>query len=88
MLTNKKSGVLYIGVTSNLKRRIFEHKTGEHCCFSKKYNLHILVYYEVFATIGAAIHREKQLKNWMRAWKINLIEKENPNWEDLYDALF
>jgi len=88
IITNKKNGVLYIGVTSNLSKRIYEHKNGLMDGFSKKYNLMKLVYYEICDDIKNAIQREKQLKNWHRDWKINLIEKENPNWDDLAENFY
>lgn len=88
IITNKKNGVLYIGVTSNLSKRIYEHKNGLMDGFSKKYNLKKLVYYEICDDITNAIQREKQLKNWHRDWKINLIEKENPNWDDLAESFY
>ncbi|MDA3860662.1 MAG: GIY-YIG nuclease family protein [Melioribacteraceae bacterium] len=75
IITNKKNGTLYIGVTSNLFKRIYEHKNGLFDGFSKKYSLKKLVYYEISEDIATAIQREKQLKNWHRDWKINLIEK-------------
>jgi putative endonuclease len=83
ILANKKNGTIYIGVTTNIARRVFEHKTDFKKGFTQKYNLHLLVHYEVFETITEAIEREKQLKHWKREWKIELIEKENPEWEDL-----
>ena len=82
ILTNK-SKTLYIGVTNNLERRIFEHKNKLIDGFSKKYNLTRLVYFEVLNSIEDAIKREKQLKNWHRQWKINLIEEHNKGWKDL-----
>ena len=87
IITNKKEGTLYIGVTSNLAKRIYEHKQKFVDSFSKKYNLDKLVYYEVLNNIQEAIKREKQLKNWKREWKINLINKFNSNWEDLYSSI-
>jgi putative endonuclease len=87
IVTNKKNGVLYIGVTSDLIKRIWEHKNGVVSGFTKKYNLHSLVYYEVFESIHEAIQREKRLKEWKREWKIDLIVKMNPEWSDLYNAL-
>ena len=86
-MTNKKDGTLYIGVTSDLLKRVTEHKTGIIKGFTQRYNLHQLVYYETFGDIDLAIHREKMLKKWQRAWKIELIEKENPDWDDLYMSL-
>jgi len=83
ILTNKLNNVLYIGVTNDLIRRIFEHKNKLVEGFTKKYNLRKLVYYEVTNNIESAINREKQLKNWHRDWKINLINQFNPDWKDL-----
>ncbi len=88
ILTNKKHGTLYIGVTNNLMKRIYTHKQGLVKGFTKKYNLHQLVYYEIYSSVREAILREKQLKRWNRNWKINLIEKSNPHWFDLYNTLF
>ena len=75
ILTNKPNGTLYIGVTSNLSARTYQHKNSFVDSFSKKYNLHILVYYEIHQDMYSAITREKQLKKWNRAWKIRLIQK-------------
>jgi len=83
ILSNKKRGTLYIGVTSNLLNRISQHKSKSIEGFTNKYNTKKLVYYEFFEDSYSAISREKQLKNWHRDWKINLIEKENPDWNDL-----
>jgi putative endonuclease len=83
ILTNKGNTVLYIGVTNNLERRIFEHKNKLVEGFTKKYNLNKLIYYEMTEDINSAIEREKQLKNWHRDWKINLIKRFNPMWKDL-----
>jgi len=83
ILTNKFNKVLYIGVTNNLARRVFEHKNKLVEGFTERYNLMKLVYYEVTPNIESAIKREKQLKNWHRNWKINLITQFNPEWEDL-----
>jgi len=80
--------VLYIGVTSNLQKRIYEHKNSLIDGFSKKYNTTNLVYYEIFRNIRLAITREKQLKRWRRDKKVFLIEKMNPDWNDLYPELF
>lgn len=88
IVSNKKDGSLYIGVTSDLTKRIYEHKNKLIKGHTEKYNLDKLVYFELFDQIDLAIVREKQLKNWHRQWKINLIEKDNPNWEDLYEKLF
>lgn len=83
-MSNHKNGTLYIGVTSNLPARVFGHKNELIEGFTKKYHLHNLVYYEVYEDAYSAITREKQLKKWKRDWKINLIEKMNPQWRDLY----
>ncbi|APY00410.1 GIY-YIG nuclease family protein [Lacinutrix venerupis] len=83
ILSNKKNGTLYIGVTNDLERRIFEHKKKLIEGFTKKYGLNKLIYFEQFQYINDAIEREKQLKNWNRSWKIELIEKENKDWTDL-----
>ena len=83
ILTNKNNKVLYIGVTNDLERRIFEHKNKLVEGFTKKYTLNKLIYYEMTEDISSAIEREKQLKNWHRNWKINLIKSFNPMWKDL-----
>lgn len=87
ILASKPQGTLYIGVTRDLIRRAREHKTEAVPGFTKKYSVHQLVYFEAHDSIEAAITREKQMKEWKRAWKIELLEKENPRWEDLYPAL-
>ena len=84
IMSNKPKGTLYIGVTSNLARRVYEHKCGLVDGFTKKYQLKTLVYYEIHDDIRIAIQREKSLKRWLRSWKIDLIEQMNPQWEDLY----
>jgi len=76
-----------VGTTNDLTRRIFEHKDGVASSFTKKYNVHTLVYYENTPHHVAAITREKQIKAWKRKWKLKLIEKMNPEWKDLYDEL-
>jgi len=83
IITNKRNGTLYIGVTSNPSKRITEHKQGLLDGFSKRYSLKLLVWYEEHPDIYSAIKREKQLKKWNRVWKLELIERTNPNWEDL-----
>ncbi len=83
-LSSKKNGTLYIGVTNNLAKRVYEHKNNLVEGFTKKYLIHQLIYYEVFNDVSEAIKREKQLKKWNRAWKIRLIESKNPEWNDLY----
>lgn len=87
ILTNKKDGVLYIGVTGGIDDRLRRHRLGEGSTFTKKYQAHKLVYFEDFQYVNDAIAREKQLKNWHRQWKINLIESENPDWNDLAPEL-
>ena len=86
VLTNFNNTALYIGVTNNLARRLFEYKSGSDQSFTAKYKLTKLVYYEKLDTAEQAIAREKQLKNWHRAWKIDLIEKYNPEWNDIAAA--
>ena len=83
VLTNSANTVLYIGVTNNIARRMYEHKNGLIEGFSKRYKLHKLVYCETYANITDAIRREKQLKPWHRAWKEDLINSVNPQWKDL-----
>jgi putative endonuclease len=83
IITNKKNGVLYIGVTNNLERRMFEHKNKLIKGFSSRYNLDKLVYLEVYQYVEDAIKREKNMKKWKREWKINLIVEGNPDWGDL-----
>jgi putative endonuclease len=87
ILASKKYGTLYIGVTSNLSRRVYEHKNNFVSGFTQKYKVHSLVYYEEHNDVHMALEREKQLKKWYRQWKINLIEDVNPEWKDLYDEL-
>ena len=83
ILASKRNGTLYIGVTNNLERRMYEHKNGLVEGFAKKYNVSTLVYYEETNDIHAALQREKQLKKWNRKWKLSLIERVNPNWDDI-----
>ena len=87
ILSSKKHGTLYIGITSDLIKRISEHKNKLRKGFSEKYDVNKLVYYEVFNDIENAIIREKRLKKWNRDWKIRLIEENNPEWIDLYESL-
>ena len=84
ILASKRNGTLYIGVTSNLIQRIWQHKNGFVDAFTKKYSVKKLVYYEEHGNIMSAIRREKRLKEWQRKWKLELIEKANPDWNDLY----
>ena len=83
ILASKRNGTLYIGVTNNLERRMVEHKNGLAEGFTKKYKVYSLVHYEETKDIFAALQREKQLKKWNRKWKLELIERENPDWDDL-----
>jgi len=87
ILASKKNGTLYIGVTSDLVKRIYEHKQKLIDGFTKEYNVHALVYFESYKDIKEAILREKQMKKWNRKWKIRLIEENNPEWKDLYDEI-
>ncbi|HYF23178.1 MAG TPA: GIY-YIG nuclease family protein [Caulobacteraceae bacterium] len=87
-MTNKPYGTLYVGVTNGLWRRVEEHRSGAHPGFTKTYGLTRLVWYELHESMVGAIRREKTLKRYLRDWKINLIERDNPHWDDLYlDAL-
>ena len=87
ILASKRIGTLYIGVINNLERRVYEHKSNIINGFTAKYCVHRLVYFEQTTDINSALQREKQLKKWKRSWKIELIEKTNPTWKDLYDEL-
>jgi putative endonuclease len=83
ILASRKAGTLYIGVTSNLMQRLYQHREGLIDGFTRDHGVHRLVWFEMHETMEAAITREKQLKNWRREWKCNLIERENPDWADL-----
>jgi putative endonuclease len=87
ILASKRNGTLYIGVTNDLVRRVYEHKNGLVEGFTKKYGVHSLVYYEQCEDIESAIQREKRLKFWHRKWKIRLIEEANLDWKDLYECI-
>jgi putative endonuclease len=87
ILASKRNGTLYIGVTNDLVRRVWQHKNDITECFTKEYTVHDLVYYEDTTDVTSAIAREKQLKKWNREWKIELIERMNPEWKDLYDSV-
>ena len=87
LLANKRNGTLYVGVSNDLVRRVYEHREGQSDGFTKKYGIKILVYFEQHEDIAQAIQREKNLKRWRRAWKIDLVEKENPTWRDLYETI-
>lgn len=87
ILASKKNGTLYIGVTGDLKRRVFEHKNKIIKGFTEKYNVSYLMHFEHFENKWDAVNRERMLKNWKRRWKIELIEAKNPDWIDLYDTI-
>ena len=87
ILAGKRNGTIYVGVTSNLPQRTWQHKNEQADGFCKKYNVKQLVYFEQHDTAESAITREKQIKKWNRAWKLKLIEKKNPYWKDLYDLI-
>ncbi|MCD6218427.1 GIY-YIG nuclease family protein [bacterium] len=87
ILASKPNGTLYIGMTSDLVRRVYQHKKNLADGFTKKYSVHQLVYYEITNDVESALTREKQLKNWKRQWKIELIQKNNPQWNDLYEDI-
>lgn len=87
ILANKRNGMLYIGVTSDLIKRVYEHKNDFVDGFTRKYGVHSLVYYKQCDDIESAITEEKRLKRWNRKWKLELIEKENPKWKDLYEDI-
>ncbi|MEO0205246.1 MAG: GIY-YIG nuclease family protein [candidate division WOR-3 bacterium] len=87
ILASRKNGTLYIGITNNLAKRIYEHKNNLVNGFTQRYSVHYLVYYEIFNNAYEAITREKRLKKWKRLWKIELIRKFNPEWKDLYDEV-
>jgi len=87
ILASKRNGTLYIGVTSNIVKRVWEHKNNSVKGFTKNHHVHYLVWYETHQEINSAITREKQLKKWNRDWKLELIEKTNPTWLDLYSEV-
>ncbi len=87
IMASKKNGTLYVGVTSNLVKRVYQHKNNLAEGFTKRYGAHTLVYYEKHFSAESAIQREKRLKEWQRKWKIDLIEKSNPKWNDLYHEI-
>ncbi|MDV3251599.1 GIY-YIG nuclease family protein [Devosia sp. BK] len=84
IMAERKFGTIYIGATSDIVRRVWEHKNDLVPSFTKKYQCHLLVYYEEHQEMGYAMQREKTMKHWLRAWKVALIEKDNPEWDDLY----
>jgi putative endonuclease len=87
ILASKRNGTLYVGVTSDLVKRVWEHRNNLVEGFTKRYGLHQLVWYELHESMDSAIAREKRLKDWKRKWKVQLIEKTNSNWQDLYDRI-
>ena len=87
MMASKKNGTLYIGVTSDLVKRVWQHKSDIVKGFTKAYQVHILVWYEIHETMESAISREKNIKAWKRLWKLDLVEKSNLDWNDLYDQI-
>jgi putative endonuclease len=87
ILASKRNGTLYVGVTSDLVKRIWDHKNNMVEGFTKRYGVHQLVWYELHESMKSAIKREKLLKQWMRKWKLELIESVNPNWQDLYHTI-
>lgn len=87
ILASKKNGTLYIGITSNPIQRIYQHKHKLVKGFTEKYDVHLLVYFEIFSDVKDALYREKQLKWWKREWKIKLIQNHNPDWKDLYEQI-
>ena len=87
ILASKRNGTLYIGVTSDLPKRAWEHKNDVVEGFTKRYRVHRLVYYELHEDMESAIRREKHMKKWNRAWKLELIEKQNPDWSDVWDGI-
>lgn len=87
ILASQRNGTLYIGVTSDLVKRIWEHKNSTTGGFTQKYSVHNLVYFELHQDMVSAINREKQLKKWNRGWKLRLIEEKNPDWKDLWDEI-
>lgn len=87
ILASQRNGTLYIGVTSDLNQRVWQHRNHNIAGFTQKYRVDQLVYYEIYDDINVAINREKQLKRWNRAWKIELIEELNPDWLDLFEEV-
>ena len=87
ILASKRNGTLYIGVTNDLVRRAYDHKSNVIQGFTEKYGVHNLVHYELYTDVHDALTREKRLKKWKRQWKINLIETKNPDWRDLYEQI-
>ena len=88
IMASGRNGTLYLGVTSDLAKRAFEHREGLSPGFTRKYGCKLLVWYQAYDDLDAARHRELQMKEWRRAWKLRVIEEMNPNWGDLYESLF
>ena len=87
IIASKRNGTLYVGATSDIARRVWEHRSGAVAGFTQKYGVYLLVYAEFHATMPDAIIREKQIKKWRRKWKLELIERDNPEWRDLYSEI-
>ena len=87
ILASRRNGTLYVGVTADLTRRIWEHRTGAVSSFTRHYAVHTLVFAEFHETLESAIQREKRIKKWRREWKLELIERANPQWHDIYNEL-
>jgi putative endonuclease len=87
ILASKPRGTLYIGVTNGIIRRVEQHRAGKASAFTRRYTVHQLVWFQEFGSAREAIQREKTMKEWPRGWKVNLIERENPHWDDLYPSL-
>ena len=87
LLASERNGTLYIGVTADLVQRVWQHKNDHVAGFTKRYGVHTLVWYEAHESMESAIRREKAIKEWKRAWKLELIEKENPKWRELYEDI-
>jgi len=87
IMASRRNGTLYVGVTNDLVRRVWEHREGTAPGFTQKYGVKTLVHYEPFGEVGDAIHREKRLKSWKRRWKLELIEETNPQWRDRYEEV-
>ena len=87
IMASKRNGTLYIGVTGDLVRRVYEHRNGLMPGFTKNYDVHMLMYYEKTSDVEAALNREKHLKHWRRQWKVALIEEHNPEWKDLWNDI-
>ena len=87
IMASKRNGTLYTGITSDLIKRVYQHKSGETTGFTSKYKVSRLVYYEIHIDVREAIKREKNIQSWKRNWKLRLIEEKNPNWNDLYEVI-